>query len=130
MPIASFGVSVCTITPPATRQACGVLCAQPDYHQCGTLAAPRCELKTDPNNCGMNCMKCPTPANSKAACTAGTCDFTCAEGYHKCGAGPNVTCESDTDAMHCGTGAACKVCPGGTGADGGAAGLCMANACK
>ncbi len=130
MPIAGFGVGVCAITPPATRQACGVLCAQPDYHLCGTLAAPRCELKTDPNNCGMMCQKCPTPANSKAVCTAGTCDFTCADTFHKCGAGPNVTCESDMDAMHCGTGAACKVCPGGTGADGGAAGLCVGNVCK
>src|SRR5262249_4404529 len=49
---------------------------------------------------------CPVPTNAAAAaCTNGTCDFTCKTGFHKCG----TRCASDTDATACGL--TCTVCP-------------------
>ena len=83
---------------------------------CGTT----CVSPSPTNGCGdAQCAACPVPAHSQAACSAGTCDFTCDSGYSKssgaCVADPTCTdgtkngTETDVD---CG-GAKCPKCAPG-----------------
>lgn len=113
--------AVCPATAPVcapsgTTFACTTGCPSTAPLLCGAECV---DPSTSENHCGGCNTACPTVANSKSACTAGQCTFTCNSGFNKCGAG----CTVATDPTACGP--TCTICPTPPNA----APLCSNNAC-
>lgn len=62
------------------------------------------DLDSSSEHCGACMNACPTPPNTVALCTAGTCGWECAAGFADCNGEPADGCEIDTanDPLHCG----------------------------
>lgn len=86
---------------------CGLNGCEAGHGNCDNAAANGCEINTnnDPAHCGGCGKGCTAPQNGKAACSNGSCDFSCVSGYHRCGS----ICASNTDASKCGQN--CVACP-------------------
>jgi hypothetical protein len=105
-------------------QACDGRCPQ-GQHNCNNT----CVSDTDVNSCGpANCMPCSAPANGKATCANGACDFDCTAGNkcngkcvtaESCSNGADDDCDGQVDCAdtQCTAGTTCgnnSVCRGGT----------------
>ncbi len=64
----------------------------------------QCVALDTPQNCGACGNKCPTPFNSVAACSSGTCSFECSGAFADCNDEASDGCEVNTssDKLHCG----------------------------
>ncbi len=95
-----------------TSGSCGYAC-DGSHLDCDGAASDGCEVdpSTDIDNCGACGMVCSwAPPNSTAACTSGTCGYTCTGTYLDCDGSSSNGCEADTanDPYHCGS---CDRCP-------------------
>lgn len=50
------------------------------FHRCGSV----CVSDLDVSSCGALCTPCPAPANGRATCVLGSCEFVCDETYEPC----------------------------------------------
>jgi alpha-tubulin suppressor-like RCC1 family protein len=62
------------------------------------------DTMTDPDHCGGCTIACPGVSDGTAACSGGSCGFTCDTAYHACGG----VCDSNASTSSCG--ASCTPC--------------------
>jgi len=88
-----------------TDARCATACTA-GFADCDSDPANGCEVdtRTSPTHCGACGLLCPAAPNATAACTAGRCGNTCAEGFADCDNDPANGCEVDTrtSPTHCG----------------------------
>ena len=91
-----------------------------DRDDCNLVEADGCEidLNVDRDNCGVCARDCTSGPQSIAACDAGECSLTCAQGFAHCDNDLDNGCETDTfnDVNNClGCGTVCSDRPHASG---------------
>lgn len=106
--------------PKCESGTCGIAMCNAGFGDCNLMIADGCEadLGIDPDNCKSCGAVCPAPANGKADCLAGMCDFGgCLLGFGDCNDDLADGCEIDlkSDELSCGAcGYACPPLPNAT----------------
>jgi hypothetical protein len=94
---------------------CTVASCTPGFDNCDGVAGNGCEVSLGSSlaHCGACNNACPAPANSVAACNAGTCGFTCDAGFADCDGNPANGCEVNLEADGSNCGACRTTCTAG-----------------
>ncbi len=109
--------AVCSVpnaTATCMNSHCAVGTCMAPFADCNNLPADGCEVNilVDLNHCGSCGTVCAARPNTVAACTTGSCLYTCVPGFADCNGNPVDGCETSTatDVSHCGgCGTACAL---------------------
>jgi hypothetical protein len=92
--------------PGCAGAVCGLGVCNQGFADCDHNASNGCEINTstDLKNCGACGKSCSAGAHEAAACTGGSCQFTCDAGFGDCNNNPSDGCETVTsvDVKNCG----------------------------
>ncbi|MBI5532026.1 MAG: LamG domain-containing protein [Deltaproteobacteria bacterium] len=93
-------------TPGCSAGACAIVQCNTGFDNCDGVESDGCEanLSSSTQSCGSCSNKCPTPINSTATCSAGTCGYQCQGAFADCNSAIVDGCEVNTaaDVANCG----------------------------
>ncbi len=120
--------NACAAGANATATCAAGVCSQTcaaNFRDCNGSAADGCEVDTRAAiaHCGACGNACPSRANATAACAAGVCGITCADGFADCDGAAANGCEVDLRSSPTSCGACGRACTTGQTC---AAGMCTA----